>query len=778
MDKTNIGYRLKKYFFFISIVFIILTTVHLFYSYLYSDSKETAIKWWSISEWLIGKVPSLNPLKNKTIEDKYVNNILYRSLLKYNINKKKIVWDIAECDTKNLLKIKCILNSNSKWSNWEDIIKEDIIQTYKILKESKVNPEMYRLLKNVDIEKTEEWIIFNNKTKNIQFLKIFFQPIVSHKVLNLISKKELEWSFQLNNWIYSWKYIVKNVISDENNHFTTIVLVKNKQYFKNEVFIDTIFLKIFPDLETFSKNKDSINLFNDTNNLIWDKISRFNSNRYILPQYANLFTNIDRLKNNKIRKFILDEINKDELIKKIWGKNINLKKIENPFMSNAYIKKSDFKINIKNELSKEWYFTKNELIKKYSTRLKIEQIKITSNISGEVNIKKISWEIKKINKKILDFKYKEVKIINKKSKIIYYPNWVDKYNFVGKNDYTFKWKTFINTTEVFINDYKLKSFKAHWKSFTYRISKDIWNFKKWQNTYKIYFKINWEKKLIEEINFYYDSNKNIRKEKEKEILNWTIKVKIENKKIDLQTKIKWEKLSTDNLEKIKKELDKVKSKLSKINLLDEKYYYNNELKRYSLELYFTSWKIYYNKTAEYIKEKLDKKWIFVELRKIKATELNQLLSKWKDNYDLLLVWMHLSYFESDISTYYHSKVYSTKEKKWVENPYNLSNYKWLDIEIPLEELREGASKDNIKLLEKKVLSVIYDNNLSKTLYSPYLYNLVDKNIKGYKIDKKIPEDMYRFKNLEKSYIKKEKTLNMDNKNTLEYIKFLFSTLIN
>jgi len=36
MDKTNIGYRLKKYFFFISIVFIILTTVHLFYSYLYS----------------------------------------------------------------------------------------------------------------------------------------------------------------------------------------------------------------------------------------------------------------------------------------------------------------------------------------------------------------------------------------------------------------------------------------------------------------------------------------------------------------------------------------------------------------------------------------------------------------------------------------------------------------------------------------------------------------------------------------------------------------------
>ncbi|MDQ7022508.1 MAG: hypothetical protein Q9M97_03100 [Candidatus Gracilibacteria bacterium] len=164
MDKVYIAKRLKKYLFLISIIFIVLTTSHLIYSYFYSDAKETAIKGGSISEALIGQTPSLNPLKNNSSNDKYINSIVYRSLLKYDKNKITEP-DLAKCDTRNLLKIECFLETNIKWSNGDEITKDDIIATFKTLKESKVNPIMNSLLKNTTIEKTEISIIFTNTKK-------------------------------------------------------------------------------------------------------------------------------------------------------------------------------------------------------------------------------------------------------------------------------------------------------------------------------------------------------------------------------------------------------------------------------------------------------------------------------------------------------------------------------------------------------------------------------------------------------------------------------------
>lgn len=767
MDKSNINYRVKKYLFFISFIFVIVTTTHLIYSFIYSNSKEIAIKWWSVSEWLIGKVPSLNPLRNKTAEDQYVNSILYRSLLKYDVNTNKIVWDLAKCDIKNLLKITCLLNTNLKWSNWEDIIKEDIIKTYEIVRDSNTNPNISSLLKNVKIEKTNEWIVFHNSKKDIQFLKVFFQPIVSHKILNLISKKELEWDFSLSNWIYSWKYVVKNIIYDDNIDITTLILEKNKEYFKNPVYIDTIYIKVFPDIDTFSKNKDWINIFNDKNNIVWKNMSRFSFNEYTLPQHTNLFTNIDKISNLNIRKIILDEINKDEIVKNIWDNKV--KKVSDPFLSDIYIKDKAINLSLNKELVKEWFITKKELLSKYNKKIKIEEFKFNSNILGEANIKKISSEVE------IKKEYREVKIENKKSEVIFSPSWVDKYNFVSRDEYILKWNTRKNTTDIFINDYKLKSFKAHSKTFSYKISKKDLTLKEWQNTYKIFFVINWKKIEIEEINFYYNKDKTLLKKEEEKILNSTIKVEIpKNNNTDIS---KVNNNIVSNKGDIE-ELLELKKQLQKIKLLDDNFYYNNNFEKYSLELYFTSWKDYYKKTAKYIKEKLEKKWIKIEIREIKPNDLNKLLKEWKRNYDLLLVWINLSYFKSDINIYYHSKIYSDKEKGWIKNPYNFSWYIWLDMDIPLEELKWSIlSEDIIKLSEKKILEVIRRENLSKTLFTPLLYNLVDKNIKWYKLNKEIPEDMHRFESLNKSYVKKEKEINTDDKNFSWYIKFLFKILV-
>ena len=781
MDKVYIAQRLKKYLFLISIIFIVLTTSHLIYSYIYSDAKETAIKWGSISEALIGQVPSLNPLKNNSTNDKYINSIVYRSLSKYDNNTKTIVPDLAKCDRRNLLKIECFLETNIKWSNWEEITKDDIIATFETLKNSKVNKIMNSLLKNTNIEKTKTSIIFNNTKKDINVLKIFFQPIVSKKILNIISKKEIEWNFSISSWLYSWKYKVTNILKDETSEITTITLEKNESYYKNNVYIDNVIFKVFPSVSNFLKNKNSINIFNDKNNLITWTVPKLKAHKYTLPQYVSIFINSRKISDNDLREIILNQIDREEVIEKLW-KN-NYKKIENVYLSDIFIKENKTKKNIKNILNKKWYFNISDLKDKLDKELNAEKNGSNNSWSILEQIKNISWEVK-INPNPLSgaIKKEEIKlnsaediIKNSKSKIITSPNWVDKYNFVSRNDYLLKWKTKKDTTEVYINDYKLKNFTPYGKSFAYRISEKSWNFKKWENNYKIYFVIDWKKQLQEEINFYRDSNKENLKKAEKKFFEKKIKEQVSpiiplDKKNNNKIKKLNLDINNDNKNYIKSEkILKIEEKIKKLEKLDDKYFYNNELKKFNLELYYVSNKKDIKITSDYIAEKLSNIWIFVSLREISTKDLNNLILEWKKNYDIILTWVNLSYFDFNIYPYLHS----SQIEKW----YNFSNFRKLDLDIILEELKSKLLKNDTKiLLEKKVLNIIVENNLLKTLYTPILSNLVDKNIKWYSLNNRLSEDFQRFEPIYKSYVNQDKKAITENKGFVWYIKFLVKIL--
>ena len=99
---NNTKPKLKKYLFLISIIFFILTGFHLLYQYLYSDAKMYPIKWWTVSEGLIGNFPSLNPLQPLNGNNGYFMELLYRSMLTYDINEDKVSANITSCDISNL----------------------------------------------------------------------------------------------------------------------------------------------------------------------------------------------------------------------------------------------------------------------------------------------------------------------------------------------------------------------------------------------------------------------------------------------------------------------------------------------------------------------------------------------------------------------------------------------------------------------------------------------------------------------------------------------------
>jgi len=789
MDSGKIT-KIKKYLFLISVLFLMISIIHLTYVYIYNDAKFKPISWGIISEWLIWPPPNINPLKLQTGNNKYIISFLYRSLQSYNIKNKDISNDIASCDTSNLLYIECYLENNLKWSNWDKITTSDIVSTYKILKNTDVNPLIQSLLSDTQIIEKDNIIIFKNSKKDINFLNVLFTPIVNKSILDNIGEEELYWNFPIIWWIYSWKYSLENIIPNNTLGIIEAILVKNKNYYQNKVYIEKIILKFFKDTSSFLKHKDSINIFNDKNNILWNSIPRLESNNYTLPQYVSIIINKDKIQDKNLRNFLLNSINRENLLKIIW-KNY-FKPIYNPYLNNIKIDKEPENKNISELFSKLWYYKKSELLKKvlenswkklYSQEVKInkkdtkafswklQKNEIQSELSwkdkGESpSVKKLmstfSWAIKPITKEMIlkDFWWK--------SKTIISPNFIDKYNFITKDNILLKWKVNKNIDNVYINDDKIW-YNTKKKEFYYTLKKSEKNISIWVNSYKIYFEVDNNKNFQEEIFFIYNPNK-WKLEREKDLFIDSI-IKKDKEKIKQIDEIKKNKAIKT------KEIDK--NKFNKINSLDDNLFYDNNLNPLSLNLLYINSEQNIITTANYIKSSLSQQWVQVNISPISIFELYNWLKvknnndtgstinkKTKLDYDMILIWINSWFFNFNLFPYFHS----SQVKDW----YNMSKLKKLNLDILLEELKwNNLAKDKVFELEKKVLDILKNEQLIKTLYTPFINNLVDKNIKNYFLPKELPSKSLRVESIYNSYILEQKFINLDNKSIINFIKFLY-----
>jgi len=728
--------KLKKYLFLISILFLVISLSHLVYTFLYNDSKVVPIKWWTVSEWLIWSFPSLNPLRPLTGNNKYIVNLLYRSLLKYDSNQNKIVSDLASCDIENLKQIECYLKDNIFWSNWEPITTEDIISTYTLLQNTWVNKITSSLLEWTTIEQNNNTIIFKNEKRDINFLNIFFQPILSKDTIDSIGNDTIFWDFPTQEQIYSWDFVISNISSDLTLWITKIFLTRNE--YNNNWNISKLIIKLFPNTNSLLQNKEVVNIFNDSRNIIWDSIPRLESHKYTLPQYVALFININNIKNVELRNYIFNKINTSNLITLIWKENFE--KVNNPYLTNKSIEKELNNKNFEKILWSIWYIKKSKIISNY--------LPSTNTYSNEANIKE--------NKEIsLDIKDEDLTIdkFQVDSKYIIEPQYVDKYNFVTKDDILLQWNAWKGVDAIYINDYKLANFKSNSSKFYYRLKLSYNTIKEWINSYKIIFEENWEKKLKEEIFFVYSKDKNKLEEYKKELIkNLYIKEKEEKEKLLEAT--------------IKVEIDK--NKLSKLSNLDEQYYYNDDLEKYTLNLYYISTEKELEDSAFFIKNSLLEIWIDVELFPITLNDLSKVLAD-KNQYDMILTWVNLWYFDYNIFPYFHS----SQVKNW----YNFSNIKKTSLDILLEDLKsETKNNDEVEKIKNKILDILKKEQVVKTLYTPKINLLIDRNIKNINLPKKLSNKDERKNIYNTIYIKEEKIIKFENKWFFNFIKFLINKL--
>lgn len=760
MDKKYILKKLKKYLFFISIVFLILSSMNLIYNYIYHDSKEIAQKWWTISESFVWNFPNLNPLKYNNDYNSYINHILYRSLLTYNIEEKKIVWDLAKCDISNLSKIECFLDDNIKWSNGDNIEIDDVIATYNILKQTNVNPILKNTLDKIKITKGKDSILFETEEKDVNILNIFFQAILPKNTIEQINIENINWNFSPINWIYSWKYKISKVDQDETVWFTKIFLEKNEFYTRNPIYIDNIILKFYKNYAGLLQQKDNINIFGDKKNLIWSSIPKLKKYNYVLPQYFWLFINKDKLEYPNIRNYILSKIDTKEILKEIWEENNKL--IDSPFLNDLKLNTLKNKNTFKSMMNSLWYYKKDY----YLEQIKRKNIKIYSN---EIKIKdnNLKQENNTLDNEITDLEESSITKdnYNSKSKIIINPTWVDKYNFITNPNITLEWKTNKNITEVYINDYKLKNYDNSLEKFYFKISTSLWNIKVWENTYKIYFQENWRKSLKETIVLFYDKDKKILEKWETNLIDRLKKEEIKRQEEIILAKEKQEIDSANNV--LSKE-DIAKQNL--ISELDNRFYYNKNFEPYSINLSYTDWNKQLSIVSDLIWKNLEKNWIKVKLKAEELIEITKQVSKNEESYDILIAWINLWYFNFNLSKY----LYSGQINKW----RNLSKIQNSELDNILEDLKSSLlTKDNRLKLQESIIKILESEAVFKPLYSPYYSNIVIKNIEWYELAEVIPSDIYRYEPLSKSYILKDKIINEEDKNILWFLKFLIDNLL-
>ncbi len=716
MIKENIN-RLKKYLFLISIFFSVLIGSHILYIYMYDNAEEIATEWGTISEWIIWDFPHLNPLLNSTDYNKNILSMLYRSLLKYDFKNKSITSDLATCNIKNLNYIECYLENNIQWSNGKEINSDDVVATYNIIKNSDINPVMRSFLKDTTIESKKWMITFSNTNNDINFLKVFFQPIVPKEILDNIWNKELFWKFNPVDGIFSGPYKVEVISYDDSLWIQKLILSKNEYYKKINVLIAKYIYKFFRDQEHFLKHKDTINVFFDKNNIIWESIPRLNNISYSLHQYISLFLNEEKIKNYNLRNFILSKIDTNNILTNLWKW---YKEAENAYLMSGVIYKHEVQnLNLENTVQEMWFYKKDFLLKHLIDETKkIEEKKIEEKINS--NLVYISWSI-----------------INKKYNFIHEDNIL--ISGITKDD---------RVEEVYVNEYKLSWFKKWNKDFFYRLKTDFKNISIWENNYKIYFSIWWKKELKEE--FFITFSTDINKLKTIEDNFFKKDIKIEDKKVKQVVN---------------------EERKQKIIALNDTYYYDYNLNKFRLKLYYINDNSELISVSNTIKNSLETYGIIVDSVWLSLSELNKKITSWEKDYDIILVGIDLWIFDFNIYPYFHS----SQSQLW----FNFSNLKNLKWDILLEELKTNFIDINKRIeIQKQIMDIIYDKKIFKTLYKKINTVLIDKNIKNFKLSETMPYDLWVNDSIENSYVTNEKKINFKEKSFYNFLDFILKILKN
>ncbi|MDD2909232.1 MAG: ABC transporter substrate-binding protein [Candidatus Gracilibacteria bacterium] len=697
--------QVKKYLLLLSIFFSITITAHLVYVYLYDGATKFPVVGGTLSVGFVGDVPSINPFEfSQNPSNDYILKFLYKSLLRYDITTRRMEGDLANCDLgKDFSKIKCFINSDNLWSDGTPITKEDVLSTYKAIKETDINKPLKQILSSIDITDKGDYIEFSSTNADVLLLDAFAIPIVKKSQLDMILGGESNDT----NVITSGPYIFGQKEFDSKYNIKKVTIFRRETGTK-DIYISKYIFKFFGDSNSLLKNEDSLNIiFEDSNTKKLFVSPRFLSYNYNLPQYVGLFLNTEKMINTDLRKFLvfqLDNANYTEL----YGKNLG-QVVYNPFFTKEKITPELTNKNIVSILNSLGFFKKevlsSNLEKKYEEMLKPQKT--------SVGIPSSSYFTTPSNKKI--------SFISNLTELLISGN------------------VPAGVEGVYIDDYKLSSFIPGNTKFYFRAKKEFGTLKPGINNYSLSFEIAGKKVKKETITVYAYEKQADLDNKKQEILDSLSKSK------EL-TQVEKDKISQEK-----------KDELAKLSALDSIYYYDKNLDKFNLSLEYSNSGPLFVSIAEKIKNELMLLGISVNIKPADQARMEEIINKGTKSYDMLLTGVNNGLYYYNISPFFHSGQ--------AKQGFNFSKLKNVPLDLLLEKLKSSTlTEGKLADIEKESLEVIGREAVVKTFYSPYSVFYIDKNIKNVENTSMLPYAYYSYETIKNSYIKEDAVIDFTKKN--------------
>jgi hypothetical protein len=311
---------------------------------------------------------------------------------------------------------------------------------------------------------------------------------------------------------------------------------------------------------------------------------RFDSYRFIFPEYISLFLNADKI-GPQLRNILLGSLAKVQLTALDEQSGRILK---NPFFTDESVLPTDFDpTKIESLMKSLGYFKKEALL------LEVSKPKVETKTPTETT----SFYFTSPSNK--------------------------KYSVTKENDILISGNTPDGVTGVYINDYRLKTYTSKEKKFYYRAKTDIGTLKNGLNTYSLAFEIGGRKVQKEAITIFLATTQEEALAKEKEY----------------NTKIVFEKNNTVVQEQKQKDEKQVLTK--KIEPLDPVYYYDKNLKKFTLNFVYTKQTPYMETLAKEIANHIQTLGINVQTTPLTTEDLQQIISKGEKQYSMILTGINL-----------------------------------------------------------------------------------------------------------------------------------------
>ena len=205
----------------------------------------------SYDEALVGQPTYINPVLAQSDVDRDVTKLIYSGLFAYN-QQLELIPDLAErYEVSEDLKTYTIyLRPGIRWHNGNELLADDVVYTYEIIKDSDFNSPYYSSFQGVSVERVDDFTVkFTLDEPFSPFLSSLTTGILPAHLWSDLTAANFRLTEYNTKSIGTGPYLFKELTKDRSGNIKTYLLTRNGDYYGHQPYMDKITLRFYDSFE-------------------------------------------------------------------------------------------------------------------------------------------------------------------------------------------------------------------------------------------------------------------------------------------------------------------------------------------------------------------------------------------------------------------------------------------------------------------------------------------------------------------------------------------------